>query len=118
MSDELPSPEIGGRAQKVKPKFPRIDMKEVVRIKKLIENSKNHDRHTCDCEGCKYWWTIPVRMGAAGFLYEISPASEKKHTQLSFHYDHKMMLNIVIEGKVPPFHLVWYSENQFMMRFA
>lgn len=98
--------------------FPRIDMNEIRRIKKLVDESRDHNRHTCNCEGCKYWWTIPVKMGAAGFIYEVFPVNEKKHTPLSFYHEHKMMLGLVMDEKIPKLHFVWFMENQFIMRFV
>ena len=96
--------------------FSPEDMKKIQRIKQALKDSEKHDRHSCDCEGCKYWWFIPVRMHASGMLYEVFPASEKKHTPLSFHHELQIMTSLIINKGLEPIHYVYYARNQFMSR--
>jgi len=94
----------------------KIDVKEMQRIKQALKDAEKHDRHSCDCDGCKYWWTIPVRMHASGMLYEIFPCSEGKHTPLSFHHELLVMLSLIIHKGLKPLHYVHFSTNQFLSR--
>ena len=42
--------------------------------RKLVIQSKNHDRHTCNCEGCRLFWVYSVIIGRNGQLYEVVPS--------------------------------------------
>ena len=39
---------------------------------KLIMETQNHNRRTCDCDGCKYWWQSNTLM-ENGVFFEILP---------------------------------------------
>lgn len=107
------------RIEKEKPmKFTRLDAKEIQRVKALVKEAKTHDKHTCNCEGCKLWWTIVVRMHQSGMLYEIFPLSERKHTPLSYHHEQLIILNVVDTKGMPPLHSVWFARNQIISRIA
>lgn len=96
----------------------RIDFKKLKTIRRLIEESEKHDRHACECEGCRLWWTLPVAIGKNGAFYERFPASEKKIDPLQFHHDHLVYLRLVVEGKMRPYWQVFHSKNQILARLA
>jgi len=41
-------------------------------IRRKIEESKDHDRHTCNCDGCKYWWEVVITI-IQGEVFEVVP---------------------------------------------
>lgn len=97
-------------------KITAIDVARIQTIKKAIKDAEKHDKHSCNCEGCKYWWIIPVRMHASGMLYEIFPLSENHHTPLSFSHEHQIMLGLVINKGLPVIRYIFYGRHQFLTR--
>lgn len=93
-----------------------VDTAKIQRIRQAIKDAEKHNKHTCDCEGCKYWWLIPVRLHTSGMVYEIFPVSEGKHTPLSFHHELQMMIGLIITKGLPPIHYVFYARHQFLTR--
>jgi len=50
----------------------KTDLKEEIRITKLMKESENHNHKTCDCEGC-YWWCMTTTIFKNGRLFEVVP---------------------------------------------
>jgi len=50
----------------------KFDMKEISKIRALISSTMEHDRHSCCCEGCRWWWMANVTTHH-GQLMEMFP---------------------------------------------
>lgn len=104
-------------------------MNEWKRQRKLIIQSKKHDRHKCDCEGCKLYWIYSVIVGRNGQFYEVLPSIKDIPIEL-WHQDFIMALRnrvmlpdrykIIIEGKeeISGLWKVFQSNKQWVMKEA
>lgn len=95
-----------------------MDIARIQHIKKAIKDAEKHDKHSCNCEGCKYWWIIPIRIHKSGMVYEIFPLSENHHTPLSFNHELQIMLGLIINKGLPTIHYVFYGRHQFLTRLV
>lgn len=51
----------------------KTDMKEEMKVIKLLRETESHDHKKCDCEGC-YWWNMTSVLTKNGRFYEVIPA--------------------------------------------
>lgn len=56
------------------------------RIRSLILESHDHDRHTCNCEGCKWWWKSTTTFRNEKFMELVPNIKNSIHTQGIYYY--------------------------------
>lgn len=56
-------------------------LEEWTRQRKLIMLSRDHDRHTCNCEGCRLYWVSAVGVGRSGGFYELKTIGGEGKTE-------------------------------------
>lgn len=86
----------------------------------LLNNSKDHDRHTCNCDGCKLYWTVGSRIARVGpdryVLMQQMPFTEMTLDQ--FHREFMLLQRnlALIPPKPQVPHFVHYKKNAIVER--
>lgn len=76
----------------------KADLKEKIRIIKLLKETMNHDRKTCNCEACHLWAMVNVQF-QNGRLFELVQSWDEIDSQ-EFERSHQRFLNYQIDKKM------------------
>lgn len=83
---------------KRKPKPQELGLgREGQELLKKISDSKDHDRHTCNCEGCKLYWTTSA-VFQNGRFFEIVPTPKLLDID-EFHRSFQALLRYKMDKK-------------------
>lgn len=84
----------------------------VQKIRSLITGSQDHNRHTCDCEGCKWYWLSTAPEIGYEYVRERDIAPIDSHHSLII----SLKINTLMKG--PPYHKIYIGRNPIIRRGA